>query len=325
MEANLNELMEIDKTEDKHFLPKIIELHREGVDLKTLESIFFQRYAIESWLRDTNMDDKDPIELRKDNTKGVFRQNQYKLDGVKELWLSSVIYEDNDVTINRPESFQVSQAIGYPIWCYSYNQNSWDEHYIGNQEAIYMVHNVMEGGDMEYTTVMVSPNGKMLVLDANHKTIKGNELKTYLKSIGDAANYLLPQTTDNNKTNINCSKNMNKKNTIRLTESDLKRVISESVKRVLKEGLGKRPYSDITDINVSINSMVDMLEKVSETYSGELDDETRNMIAQIDNHFNEASELVYRLYNKLAFGQEPSYYNGGSEQHDYSGLSGWGA
>ena len=123
MEANLNELMEIDKTEDKHFLPKIIELHREGVDLKTLESIFFQRYAIESWLRDTNMDDKDPIELRKDNTKGVFRQNQYKLDGVKELWLSSVIYEDNDVTINRPESFQVSRTIGYPIWCYSYNQN----------------------------------------------------------------------------------------------------------------------------------------------------------------------------------------------------------
>lgn len=235
MEANLNELMEIDKTEDKHFLPKIIELHREGVDLKTLESIFFQRYAIESWLRDTNMDDKDPIELRKDNTKGVFRQNQYKLDGVKELWISSVIYEDNDVTINRPESFQVSQAIGYPIWCYSYNQNSWDEHYIGNQEAIYMVHNVMEDGDMEYTTVMVSPNGKMLVLDANHKTIKGNELKTYLKSIGDAANYLLPQTTDNNKTNINCSKNMNKKNTIRLTESDLKRVISESVKKILNE------------------------------------------------------------------------------------------
>ena len=184
--------MEIDKTEDKHFLPKIIELHREGVDLKTLESIFFQRYAIESWLRDTNMDDKDPIELRKDNTKGVFRQNQYKLDGVKELWLSSVIYEDNDVTINRPESFQVSQAIGYPIWCYSYNQNSWDEHYIGNQEAIYMVHNVMEGGDMEYTTVMVSPNGKMLVLDANHKTIKGNELKTYLKNIGDAANLRNP-------------------------------------------------------------------------------------------------------------------------------------
>lgn len=85
MQANLNKLMEIDKTEDKHFLSKIIELYKEGVDLKTLENIFFQRYAIEPWLRDTNMDDKDPIELRKDNTKGIFRQNQYKLNGVKEL------------------------------------------------------------------------------------------------------------------------------------------------------------------------------------------------------------------------------------------------
>lgn len=280
MEANLNELMEIDKTEDKHFLPKIIELHREGVDLKTLESIFFQRYAIESWLRDTNMDDKDLIELRKDNTKGVFRQNQYKLDGVKELWLSSVIYEDNDVTINRPESFQVSQAIGYPIWCYSYNQNSWDEHYIGNQEAIYMVHNVMEGGDMEYTTVMVSPNGKMLVLDANHKTIKGNELKTYLKSIGDAANYLLPQTTDNNKTNINCSKNMNKKNTIRLTESELKKVITESVRGILKEHewYNENPnqckFPD--DLEIAIRKAyraVDELFTLSNKYSQTMDDE----------------------------------------------------
>ena len=117
---------------------------------------------------------------------------------------------------------------------------------------------------------------------------------------------------------------MTKKNTIRLTESNLKKIISESVKRILKEGLGERQYSDITDINVSINSMIDMLGKVSETHSGELDDEARSMIAQIDNRFNEASELVYRLYYKLAFGREPSYYNGGSEQHDYSGLSGWG-
>ena len=45
-----------------------------------------------------------------------------------------------------------------------------------------------------------------------------------------------PSTNANiDKNNKNKSKNMNKKNTIRLTESDLKRVIAESVKRVLKE------------------------------------------------------------------------------------------
>lgn len=41
--------------------------------------------------------------------------------------------------------------------------------------------------------------------------------------------------TPNNKTDKNDSKNMNKKNTIRLTESELKRVISESVKQVISE------------------------------------------------------------------------------------------
>ena len=41
---------------------------------------------------------------------------------------------------------------------------------------------------------------------------------------------------ENNKTDKNESKNMNRKNTIRLTESELKKVITESVKKVLQEG-----------------------------------------------------------------------------------------
>ena len=43
------------------------------------------------------------------------------------------------------------------------------------------------------------------------------------------------QTTENNKTDKNESKNMNRKNTIRLTESDLKNIITESVKNILME------------------------------------------------------------------------------------------
>ena len=44
-----------------------------------------------------------------------------------------------------------------------------------------------------------------------------------------------PITPQNNKTDKNESKNMNRKNTIRLTESELKRIITESVKNILKE------------------------------------------------------------------------------------------
>lgn len=58
------------------------------------------------------------------------------------------------------------------------------------------------------------------------------------------------QNMQNNKTDKNESKNMNKKNTIRLTESDLKRVISESVKKVLKEQL---------DGNATDNPMINQL------------------------------------------------------------------
>ena len=43
------------------------------------------------------------------------------------------------------------------------------------------------------------------------------------------------QATENNKTDKNESKNMKEKNTIRLTESELKKVITESVKKVLNE------------------------------------------------------------------------------------------
>ena len=45
------------------------------------------------------------------------------------------------------------------------------------------------------------------------------------------------QSTDNNKTNKNESEQLNRCKTIRLTESDLKYIINESVKKVLKERL----------------------------------------------------------------------------------------
>ena len=48
---------------------------------------------------------------------------------------------------------------------------------------------------------------------------------------------------------------MNKKNTIRLTESDLKKVISESVKRVLKEN--------------DIENRISSLKNMSKTYMGD--------------------------------------------------------
>ena len=50
-------------------------------------------------------------------------------------------------------------------------------------------------------------------------------------------------------TTENIDRKMSKKNTIRLTESDLKRVISESVKKIVNEGYASSPYKDYNEID----------------------------------------------------------------------------
>lgn len=59
---------------------------------------------------------------------------------------------------------------------------------------------------------------------------------------------------------LKIGKNMSKKNTIRLTESDLKRVISESVKKVLKENddrnkLSEQLYNDAYRLRDKISDL----------------------------------------------------------------------
>lgn len=48
-------LLYLDKTDDKHFIDKIVELYEDGVDEETLQSICWQRYEIEDWLRDKSL------------------------------------------------------------------------------------------------------------------------------------------------------------------------------------------------------------------------------------------------------------------------------
>ena len=78
-------------------------------------------------------------------------------------------------------------------------------------------------------------------------------------------------TTENNKTDKNESKNMNRKNTIRLTESELKRIITESVKSILTEAtvnenqLADRTYPLIGDLIDEWDNIRDNTGRYSET------------------------------------------------------------
>ena len=110
-----------------------------------------------------------------------------------------------------------------------------------------------------------------------------------------------PQDIINNQQNINCNLNMNKKQ-IRLTESDLKQIVKESVNRILKEDQ-KDKYYEMTCLN-AFRNLVDEkgLQSVVLSLGREIGWE----------------KLYIAMYHAF------NGYSNDSEQHDYSGLPGWG-
>ena len=86
--------------------------------------------------------------------------------------------------------------------------------------------------------------GKVYYWDMNDLPLYPEERKNqYEGSLGDDATYTLYQIANNR---LNCNTNMNKK-LIRLTESDLHRIVKESVNRILDEGwnsIVKNRYKD---------------------------------------------------------------------------------
>lgn len=173
-------LLYIDKTKDHHFIKRIIKLYNEGRDEVTLTSIFWGRSAIENWLTDKSVEGKGITQIYKEIEKGVFRSNTYKTDKVKRIWLSTLIYEDEDITINGPLSYEESKSIGLDMW---------DQHYLSNEQgenddAIYFVHNALAIYPEDYSMVMVKKDGTKEILDR-----KGSHMcpNTFIQQIGDIA------------------------------------------------------------------------------------------------------------------------------------------
>ena len=80
----------------------------------------------------------------------------------------------------------------------------------------------------------------------------------YNDTTGIAFKNQSPQPNTENKQNLNCNTNMNKK-LIRLTESDLHRIVKESVKRVLKESLDSSVIpSDFFRNPFQYNNIIDL-------------------------------------------------------------------
>jgi len=269
-------LLYIDKTDDRHFIDKIVELYEEGVDEQTLQSIFWQRYEIEDWLRDKSLEGKDYTVLYKENEKGIFRSTTYKTEVVKQVWLSTLVAEDEDVTINMPTSFEEAHLLGMVGWCFCDNEGYWIQHtnptsQDGCEETIYFIHNVLQENPDDYTTDMVKMDGSHEILNRKHHHL--NALQ-YLRSVGDMANKLVPSTKRITESKSN--KNM-KKNVVKINENTLRQIVAESVKKVLKETLNPKElenyYGDkYTSYMKNRDETIQFLLKVYPDYREEIEE-----------------------------------------------------
>ena len=267
--------IDIDLTSDKRYIYRMCEmLANKEANEREIKSVFSNRCEINELLSSDDVDGRSLMQLIKDNAKGNFRRRWYWYKEAKDDWKRTIIYEDENTTINKPSTFIESRNVGSSIWCFCNNEYKWEQHNFGDEpETIYFVHSLSVKKELEYCAVCVRTNGDKLIIDGLHNYLsrQNGAHSGYLSSIGSKAEAKLvsdktpslpsttTQSTQNNKTDKNESKNMNRKNTIRLTESELKRVITESVKNILKE----QQDGNVTD-NPIINQLWNELMSINQ-------------------------------------------------------------
>ena len=251
--------IDIDLTSDKRYIYRMCEmLANKEANEREIKSVFSNRCEINELLSSDDVDGRSLMQLIKDNAKGNFRRRWYWYKEAKDDWKRTIIYEDENTTINKPSTFIESRNVGSSIWCFCNNEYKWEQHNFGDEpETIYFVHSLSVKKELEYCAVCVRTNGDKLIIDGLHNYLsrQNGAHSGYLSSIGSKAEAKLvsdktpslpsttTQSTQNNKTDKNESKNINRKNTIRLTESELKQIITESVKNIISE-LDYRTYAN---------------------------------------------------------------------------------
>lgn len=188
-------------------------------------------------------------------TQLTYQEMSTIVDKCKTYWAyPNVVYNQNGITVCELKDYMDAHML--PIettWCITKIPQRFEEFCGNGKKGYYIINN---NATHPYEKVLsININGDVEYWDADNKRMA--ELPDYVKRFREYEK-TLPQEVKNifyneaanqgeklernNKTDKNESKNMSKKNTIRLTESDLKRVISESVKKVLMENDDFQPH-----------------------------------------------------------------------------------
>ena len=262
----------------------------------------FYQQGIKPDCRALDVHNGDIIEFIKAVKIGTFLRAKFNNEETFSIMQKTLVFEDNNICIFKPTNFQESSVIGEPICCFAYSQGRWDEHYNGYQEAIYYVYDVMkEGTQHDFVSITVRPNGRALVLDKEHNWWSKQQSIQYIQSLEEGASYITTKDrktikTENKKYKTNT--NMAKKQVIRLTESDLHRIIKESVNKVMTnedyKPLGAS-YSDehISDVKTRLLRQISNLLRFMNAYSDSI--LSTNMLDE--NTYNIPYDLLAKIHD----------------------------
>lgn len=149
----------------------------------------------------------------------------------QSIYCPNLIF-DND-TISIGEFKTIDDCMNYPIkeWCITKEDDNKFDAYKRQGDRLLIICSWERQDSQRFVVAIANRSHKIKYFDLNDLPMD-LVAKDYEQSLGNDAISILKQygITNESKTN----KNM-KKNTIKLTESQLKKVIAESVKKVLKE------------------------------------------------------------------------------------------
>ena len=158
----------------------------------------------------------------------------------------SPIYDKDGIYVGVLSTFQMANML--PInttWCITKTPHRYAEFNNDNQKCLYIINN--KNADPHRRVIAVCSIDNVEYWDSKNHRMEEEEVMLYEKTlpieveniIHNFAYQILPENKQY-KTNTNMNKKL-----IRLNESDLHRIVKESVKKVLRENTNDDIYSDI--------------------------------------------------------------------------------
>ena len=189
----------------------------------------------------------------------------------KEAYCPNPIFNNGTVSIGEFKT--IEDAMNFPmqeIWCINRTQDNKFNSYVSQGCRLLIICDWGKSiqDSQKFVVALISKSGKITYWDLNDLPINTKQYENSIDNDALTAIFAVADELYRNNNQLNCNLNMNKK-LIRLTESDLHRIVKQSVNKILKES----SYDSMGNFNKESNNsdvrerLTDEITKISQEMS----------------------------------------------------------